>query len=73
MEKRHVSTMLKTSDVARIFNVHPGTIRRWCASRKITSYRNGPRGQLKFRREDVAVAYFDRSIRKYLKFKPVQP
>jgi excisionase family DNA binding protein len=60
-------TMLTTGDVARIFKVHPGTIRRWCTQRKIKAYRAGPRGRLRFLREDVAIAYLDRSIQKCLK------
>jgi excisionase family DNA binding protein len=61
--------MLTTGDVARIFNVHPDTVRRWCERGRILAYRTGPRGDRRFRREDVAVAYFDRSIREYLKYK----
>jgi excisionase family DNA binding protein len=59
--------MLTTREVANIFNVTPGTIRRWCAQDKIKSYRTGERGQLRFKREDVAIAYLERSIRAYLK------
>ena len=59
--------MLITSDVARIFNVHTSTIRRWSEQGIIKSYRIGPRGDRRFRREDVAVAYLDRAIQKYLK------
>lgn len=62
-------TMLTVSDVARIFNVHTGTIRRWCEQGRIVTYRSGPRGERRFRREDVAVAYFDRSIRESLRCK----
>jgi len=61
------SDMLTTHDVARIFNVHPATIRRWCSQDKIKSYRTGAGGKLQFKREDVAVAYLERSIHIYLK------
>ena len=64
-----ISTMLTTSDVARIFNVHASTIRRWSDQGKIKSYRTGPRGERRFRREDVAVLYLDLAIRRYLKEK----
>jgi excisionase family DNA binding protein len=56
-------TMLTTRDVARIFGVHPSTIRRWCERGKIRAFRTGPRGTWMFKREDVAVAYLDRGIR----------
>jgi excisionase family DNA binding protein len=61
------STMLTTREVADIFNVTPGTIRRWCAQDKIKSYRTGEQDQRRFKKEDVAIAYLERSIRGYLK------
>jgi len=61
--------MLTTGDVARIFNVHPATIRRWCEWGKIRSYRTSPHSDRRFLREDVAVAYIERSIHECLKFK----
>ena len=64
--EKPISTMLTTSGVARIFNVHASTIRRWSEQGIIKSYRIGPRGDRRFRREDVAVAYLDRAIQKYL-------
>lgn len=56
-------TMLTTGDVARIFGVHPSTVRRWCEQGKIKACRAGPRGNWKFKREDIAIAYLDRGIR----------
>ncbi len=61
------STMLTTREVAGIFEVHPATIRRWCSQNKIRSYRTGAGSELQFKREDVAVAYLDRSIHIYIK------
>ncbi len=60
-------SMRTTREVARIFEVHPSTIRRWSDQGKIKSYRTGPRGIRMFKREDVTVAYLDKSIRHYLK------
>jgi excisionase family DNA binding protein len=59
--------MLTTGDVGRIFNVSPQTIRRWSEQGIIRVYRVGPRNDRRFSREDVAVLYFERNIRKYLK------
>ena len=68
-QDKPISTMLTTSEVARIFNVHTSTIRRWSDQGILKSYRIGPRGERRFRREDVAVLYLDRAIQKYLKEK----
>jgi excisionase family DNA binding protein len=59
--------MLTTREVARIFSVHPSTIRRWSDQGKIKAYRTGPRGVRMFKREDIAIAYLDRGIRYCLK------
>jgi excisionase family DNA binding protein len=56
-------TMLTTREVARIFGVHPSTVRRWCEQGKIKASRSGPHGVLMFKREDIAIAYLDRGIR----------
>ena len=67
--EKPISTLLTTGEVARIFNVHASTIKRWSVKGIIKSQRTGPRGELRFRREDVAVLYLDRAIQKYLKDK----
>ena len=64
-----VSTRLSTREVAGIFGVHPNTIRRWNREGKIQAERVGARGDLRFRREEVAVYYLDRAIEKFLKGK----
>ena len=68
-QEKPISTMLTTADVARILNVHTSTVRRWSEQGKLKSYRSGPRGERRFRREDVAVFYLDRAIQKLLKGK----
>ena len=65
--KDQISTMLTTTDVARLFNVHTNTVRRWSEQGILKTYRVGTRGDRKFRREDVAVFYLERAIQKYLK------
>ena len=65
--RRSQSTMLTTGGVAKIFKVHPVTIRRWSEQGILKTYRIGPRGERRYRREDVAVLYLDLSIEKHLK------
>jgi excisionase family DNA binding protein len=68
--KRHNNASqngLTTGDVARIFEVKACTVRRWCAEGRIKSHRSGPRSYRRFLREDVAVAYLDRSLRRYFR------
>jgi excisionase family DNA binding protein len=48
-----VSSLLTTSDVARLLNVHMNTVRRWSNHGVIKVYRIGSRGDRRFRREDV--------------------
>lgn len=64
---RGTSTMLTTGEVARLFKVHTNTVRQWSNQGIIKAYRIGPRGERRFRREDVAVLYLERAIQKYLK------
>ena len=45
--------MLTVSDVAQLLGVHPNTVRRWNQKGMLKSYRIGPRGDRRFRREDV--------------------
>jgi excisionase family DNA binding protein len=45
--------MLTTSDVARHLGLHPNTVRRWSKEGILKSYRISPRGDRRFRQEDV--------------------
>jgi excisionase family DNA binding protein len=65
-EPRYAAATLTTAEVARLFHVGPATVRRWTRQGKIRAFRLSPRGALRFRREDIAIAYLDRSIRRYL-------
>lgn len=62
-----ISNMLTTGEVARLFNVHPSTVRRWSNRGIIKAYRIGPRGERRFRRDDIAVFLLERAVQKYLK------
>jgi len=45
--------MLNTTDVAQLLGLHTNTVRRWNAKGILKSYRIGPRGDRRFKREDV--------------------
>jgi len=45
--------MLTTGDVAQLLGVHPNTVRRWSQKGILKVYHIGPRGDRRFRREDV--------------------
>ena len=48
-----VIPMLTTSEVAVILNVHINTVRRWSNQGTLKSFQLGPRGDRRFRREDI--------------------
>ncbi len=58
--------MLTTGEVARLLKVHVSTVRRWCDQGILKSYRIGPRGERRCRREDVAILLLERAIQRYL-------
>ena len=45
--------MLTTRDVARLLGLHINTVRRWSNQGLLKSYRIGPRGDRRFRREEI--------------------
>ena len=47
------SRMLRTGEACRILCVHSNTLRRWCELGIIRAYRIGPRGDRRFKLEDV--------------------
>ena len=61
-----MSNMLTTGELARLFNVHASTVRRWSDQGIIKAYRIGPRGTRRFRREDVAVLLLERALQRHL-------
>ena len=48
-----VTPMLTTSEVASILNVHINTVRRWSNQGTLKAYQLGPRGDRRFRKEDI--------------------
>lgn len=49
----NLSPMLTTGEACRILCVHSNTLRRWSERGIIVAYRIGPRGDRRFKREDV--------------------
>ena len=47
------SEMLTTAEVAKLLRVHPNTVRQWTNKRLLCAYRLGPRGDRRFKREEV--------------------
>jgi excisionase family DNA binding protein len=52
-----VSSMLTVREVSQLLHVHCGTLRRWTEQGVIKAYRIGPRGDRRFRPEDIAVLF----------------
>jgi len=51
---KELDSMLTTSEVARLLNVHINTVRRWSNQEILKAYRIGSRGDRRFRQEDIA-------------------
>jgi len=49
-----MDNMLTMGEVSRLLCVHPNTLRRWCDQGRIRAYRITPRGDRRFKREDIA-------------------
>lgn len=58
---KSMSTMLTVREVSRLLHVHSNTLRRWSDQGIIKAYRIGPRGDRRFRPEDIAVLLLEES------------
>ncbi|MDD5083071.1 MAG: helix-turn-helix domain-containing protein [Dehalococcoidales bacterium] len=61
-EKNPVNWMVTVDEVAQLLHVHPTTVRRWERQSLLKSYRLGPKGNVRFKREDI-VAFIDNGSR----------
>ena len=61
-----IGTMLTTGEVAHLLNVNDSTVRRWNDRGIIKAYRIGPRGERRFRRDDIAIFFLDRAVREFV-------
>jgi len=48
-----MGNMLTVKEVARFLHIHSNTVRRWSDRGIIRAYRSTPRGDRRFKREDV--------------------
>ncbi len=58
--RNQVAAMLTVRQVSRLLNIHINTVRRWSNQGILKAYRIGPRGDRRFRREDIAVVLLER-------------
>jgi len=58
---KQMSTMLTVREVSRLLHIHSNTLRRWSDQGIIKAYRIGPRGDRRFRPEDIAVLLLQES------------
>ena len=54
-------SMLTIREASRLLNVHSNTLRRWAEQGIVKAYRVGPRGDRRFRREDVSALLMERT------------
>ena len=54
-KSKEIASLLTTSDVARLLNIHINTVRRWSNEGKLRAYRIGSRGDRRFQQQDIAV------------------
>ena len=57
----NIGNMLTVREVSQLLHVHSNTLRRWSDQGIIKAYRIGPRGDRRFRAEDIAVLLLDES------------
>ena len=55
INNNRMNGMLTVREVSQLLHVHGNTLRRWSDQGIIKSFRIGPRGDRRFRAEDIAV------------------
>jgi excisionase family DNA binding protein len=52
---KEIASLLTTSDVARLLNIHINTVRRWSNEGKLRAFRIGSRGDRRFQQGDIDI------------------
>jgi excisionase family DNA binding protein len=53
VEDNQMGNMLGTKNAANLLHIHPNTLERWSDKGRIKAYRITPRGDRRFKREDI--------------------
>jgi excisionase family DNA binding protein len=53
VDEEGMGNMLTVQEVARLLHIHPNTLRRWSNQGLIKAYRITPRGDRRFRRQEI--------------------
>ena len=53
VDEKQLGNMLTVQEVARLLHIHPNTLRRWSNRGLIKAYRITPRGDRRFRQEEI--------------------
>jgi excisionase family DNA binding protein len=53
VDEKGMGNMLTVQEVARLLHIHPNTLRRWSNQGLIKAYRITPRGDRRFRRQEI--------------------
>ena len=61
MKNNLTNNMLTVREVSQILHVHSNTLRRWSDLGLIKAYRIGPRGDRRFRQEDITLMLLEES------------
>lgn len=61
MKNNLTDNMLTVREVSQILHVHSNTLRRWSDLGIIRAYRIGPRGDRRFRQEDIDLLLLEES------------
>ena len=61
MKNDLTNSMLTVREVSQILHVHSNTLRRWSDLGIIKAYRIGPRGDRRFKQEDISLLLLEES------------